>query len=638
MTEPSSDDWSPAASADLYQLRGWGEPYFLANAAGHLEVRPDPTRPDEAIDLLELTESLQARGLELPLLIRFSDILQDRIRRLNECFAKAMAEYDYKGSYQGVFPVKVNQQAHVVDEVVAYGQPWNIGLEAGSKPELLIALAATPSPGGFIVCNGYKDDKYIETALLAQCLGKQVVIVLERLEELTLAMRVSEREGIAPMLGVRAKLTAKGMGRWAESGGDRAKFGLTAAEIVHVVDELSRHGMLDCLRMLHFHIGSQISSILAIKNALREASHVYVELIRMGAPMGYLNVGGGLAVDYDGSKTDFHASKNYNTQEYAYDVVAALEDACSKASVAAPTIVSESGRSIAAHQSVLVFDILGKSQMRVSQPETPASDAHRVILELHETWQGIAPKNVQESYHDALQGKEEADSLFKFGYLSLRERARAERLFWSCCHKIVTSAQRLKRVPEEVQELEEALKAIYYGNFSIFQSLPDSWAIEQMFPVMPLHRLEERPDTRAVIADLTCDSDGKLDRFIDVEDVKSVLPVHALRSDEPYYLGIFLTGAYQETLGDLHNLFGDTNAVHVRLTDQGHYEVANVVKGDSIAEVLSYVEHDPAALVERVRVQAERAQRRGEINVDKVRKLTRHLEASMASYTYLTER
>jgi arginine decarboxylase len=635
--EHEGESWSTQRSADLYQVRGWGHPYFGINDAGHVQVVPDPERPELTIDLYELVNDLDARGLELPLLLRFSDVLKDRVKRINECFAKAISEYDYKGQYRGVFPVKVNQQKHFIDEVVEFGAPWRLGLEAGSKPELLIALSAEQEPGGLVICNGYKDQAYIETALLAQRFDKTVIVVLERIEELDFTFRAAQKTGIRPAVGVRAKLGSRGMGRWADSTGERAKFGLTAAEIVEVVDRLQEKGMLDCLQLLHFHAGSQISSIIPIKQAVREASNIFIELAKMGANMRYLDVGGGLAVDYDGSKTDFHASKNYNIQEYAYDVVAAVQEACQKAELVPPTIVTESGRAIAAHQSVLVYEVVGKNEVRFGKPQDPGPKAHRILQQLFETYQGIAPKNLQEAFHDASQAKEEAESLFKFGYLGLRERAQSERLFWACCEKIADHAKKMKRVPEEVQQLDLVMAAMYYGNFSVFQSIPDSWAIDQLFPIMPIHRLDEEPSIKATIADLTCDSDGKVDHFIDVEDVKRVLPVHRWREGERYFMGIFLNGAYQEILGDLHNLFGDTNAVHVRLDGEGGYEVSHFVKGDTITQVLEYVEYEPGAMVERVRRQAERARRQGLITFDQVKLLMKHYEESLGSYTYLTQ-
>jgi arginine decarboxylase len=630
-----SNEWSTERAAQRYQIQGWGAPYFHVANRGHVEVTPDPDRAHR-IDLYELTQELRARGLELPLLIRFSDIVGDRIRRINEAFGKAIAEYEYQGTYRGVFPVKVNQQRHLVEEIVEVGRTWNFGLEAGSKPELLIALAAMSDVGGLIICNGYKDRQYIETALLAQKFDKTVIVVLERQEELDLVFRASEKLGIRPLLGVRAKLTTKGVGRWADSAGDRAKFGLNTSEVVEVVERLAERNMLDSLQLLHFHIGSQISSIIPIKNALQEASNIYVELAKMGCKMGYLDVGGGLAVDYDGSKTDFHASKNYQLEEYAADVVAHIQGACTKADLPVPTIVSESGRAIAAHHSVLIFEVVGRNEVRFAEPQEPKTEAHRLLKELFDTYRGIQPKNVQEAYHDATQAKEEAQSLFKYGYLTLRERAQVERLYWNCCEKLQQTLRRLNFVPEELKHLDRTLSAIYYCNFSVFQSAPDIWAIDHLFPIMPIHRLDEEPTVSATLADLTCDSDGMIDRFIDVEDVKSSLDVHGLKEGEAYYLGMFLNGAYQEILGDLHNLFGDTHAVHVALTESGGYNVRHVIKGDSVSEVLRYVEYQPDTMVDAVRRQAERAVSAGRLTNDQLRTLMRHYEDSLRSYTYLT--
>lgn len=627
-------EWSARKSAELYQIDGWGAPYFGINAAGHIEVRPDPDS-ERSIDLYELATQLRQRGLDFPLLIRFPNILQHRIRLLNECFQRAIDEYDYPGRYRGVFPVKVNQQRHLVEEVVKAGAPWQYGLEAGSKPELLITLAMMDTEDGFIICNGYKDRWYIETALIAQRFDNTVVIVLERPDEIHLVLEAAERLGIRPILGVRSKLSSKGMGRWAESAGDRAKFGLTTSELVRVVEELAKRDMLDCLQLLHFHIGSQVSSIIPWKNAMREAAHLYVELVKLGCKMGYLDVGGGLAVDYDGSKTDFKASMNYGVQEYAYDVVAGIQDACEKASITPPTIVTEAGRAVAAYQSVLVFDAVGETHEERRAAEPPAAGAHRVLAELWETYSSIRPKNVQEAWHDASQSLEEARSLFKFGYLGLKELAHAEQLFWACCERIREKMRARRRVPEELEKLDELLGTIYYCNFSIFQSAPDVWAMEQLFPFVPIHRLDEKPTVKARLADLTCDSDGLIDAFIERDDVAQALDVHPVEPGEPYLLGMFLGGAYQETLGDLHNLFGDTNAVHVRLEDYG-YSVTNVIKGDAIDEVLRYLQYDPEEMVERVRKQAERALVAGRMSVEQLRMFMAHYEEAMRSYTYLT--
>jgi arginine decarboxylase len=623
-----------AKSEERYLIKGWGEPYFRINAQGHVEVRPDPEQ-DRGIDLYELSQQLAARGLALPLLIRFPNILKDRIKLINQCFQRAISEYAYQSTYRGVFPIKVNQQRHLVDEVVESGRDFHFGLEAGSKPELLIALAAMESEDGFIICNGYKDFAYMETALVAQRFDNTVIVVLERIEELDIVLRASDKLGIRPMIGVRAKLAARGMGQWADSAGDRAKFGLTTSEIVQVVDELARREMLDCVRLLHFHLGSQVSSIIPVKNAMREASQIYCELVKMGCAMGFLDVGGGLAVDYDGSKTDFRASMNYAVQEYAYDVVASIQEGCDRAGVSHPTIVSESGRAVAAYQSVLLFDALGVDRIGFGEVVPPGDGEHRIVKGIYETYKGISPKNLQESYHDSTQALEESRSLFKFGYLSLRELGRAEKLHWQCCEKIHAMLGRIAKVPEELQELGDKLSSIYYCNFSLFQSAPDIWAMDQLFPVMPIHRLGEEPTVKARLADLTCDSDGVIETFIDVEEVRRTIDLHPLRENEPYVIGMFLAGAYQEILGDLHNLFGDTNAVHVRLEDYG-YSVTNVIKGDAIDEVLRYLQYDPEDMVERVRKQAERALSNGRMTLSQLRSFMRHYEESLKGYTYLT--
>lgn len=624
--------WTIERSRDLYQVHGWGQPYFSINAKGHVEVRPDPDSA-QSIDLFELAGQLAERGLDLPLLIRFPDILHHRIKLLNECFARAIDTYDYKGTYRGVFPIKVNQQRHLVEEVVNAGRPWRYGLEAGSKPELLIALSEMDYQDGFIICNGYKDRGFIETALIAQRFDNTVVIVIERPDEVHTIIEASERLGIRPTLGIRSKLAAKGMGRWADSAGDRAKFGLTTPQIISVVDELAKHGMLDCLQLLHFHIGSQVSSITPWKNALREAGHIYTELVKMGCKMGFLDVGGGLAVDYDGSKSDFHASMNYTVQEYANDVVTGIQDACDQEEVPHPTIVTESGRAVASYQSILVFNAVAEARDHV-RIEKPGDDAPRLIQEMWDTFENIMPKNVQESWHDANQSLEEARSLFRFGYLQLRELAQAETLFRACAEKIVSKMQQKQRIPEELASIDELFGNIYYCNFSLFQSAPDIWAMDQLFPIMPIHRLDEKPNAKARLADLTCDSDGLIKGFIDVEDVKPALEVHECTPGQPYMLGMFLVGAYQEILGDLHNLFGDTNAVQIRLTPSG-YSVSDVIKGDTVSEVLTYVQYDAEKMTERVRKQAERTHSEGRMTLEQMRMFMRHYEDAMRSYTYL---
>jgi arginine decarboxylase len=626
--------WTIEDSEELYRISGWGEPYFGINAAGRVTVSPKGARGG-SLDLYELVRSLMQRNLELPLLIRFSDILEDRIERLNACFAKAIARYNYDGVYRGVFPVKCNQQRHLIQNLVRFGQPFQFGLEAGSKPELMIALASLNTTGALLICNGYKDREYIETAMLGQRLGQTVIIVLEQIEEVGLVIETSQRLGIKPIVGVRAKLSAKGIGRWGDSAGDRAKFGLTIPEIMQAIEDLRSAGMLDCLQLLHFHIGSQISAISVLKDAMREAGQIYVELVRLGANMQYLDVGGGLGVDYDGSRSNFHASKNYNTQNYANDVVAGIKDACTIAKIPGPTLISESGRAISSHQSVLIFDVLGTNQIQVDRPAVAQPEEHRLIQNLYETYELIAAENVQETYNDATQFKDEALSLFTLGYLSLPERARAEQLYWACCQKVQTIVPQLEDVPEELAELEKIMASMYYVNLSVFQSAPDSWAIDQLFPIMPIHRLDEEPDQRATLADLTCDSDGKIDRFIDLRDVKSVLELHTVKPDEPYYLGMFLNGAYQEIMGNLHNLFGDTNVVHISLTPKG-YQIEHVVRGDTMREVLGYVQYHSDDLIESIRQKTEAAIDAGQISLHESQRLLQCYESCLDAYTYLS--
>jgi arginine decarboxylase len=626
--------WTVRDSMELYNVANWGAGFFTVNDRGHVEVRPRGEH-GPGIDLLDLTQDLHQRGLHTPLLVRFSDIIASRVHGLCAAFNKAIGEYGYKGEFRGVYPIKVNQQRHVVEEIVEYGAALNVGLEAGSKPELLIALAIMDTPEALIICNGYKDRSYIELALLAQRLGRTPIIVVDRFREVDLIIRTARDLGIRPHIGVRARLTTKGAGKWVESTGDRSKFGLTAMEIVDAVDLLRTEGMLDCLELLHFHIGSQITAIRAHKDALREAGMIFVGLHQMGAQPRFVDVGGGLGVDYDGSQTNFHSSMNYSVQEYANDVVAAIQEACDREKIAHPDIVTEAGRAMTAHHSVLIFDVLGVHEMLSGQPPEPVrDDDHKVIKDLAEVYTSISQKNVQEAYHDSLQLKEEASELFSLGYLDLRGRARVERLFWDCCERILRIVRELPYVPDELEPLEKGLADTYYGNFSVFQSAPDHWAVKQLFPVMPIHRLEERPTRRGIFADLTCDSDGKIDRFIDQRDVKDVLELHAVNG-QPYYIGVFLVGAYQEILGDLHNLFGDTDAVHVRLGADGRYEVEHVVEGDQVTEVLQYVQWDKGTLIEKVRRTIEIAMRSGQLSLEDSARLRQHYERGLREYTYL---
>jgi len=626
--------WSIQKSEELYRITGWGDPYFSINQAGHITVFPQGNRGG-CIDLYELVQDLKLRGLRLPLLIRFSDILADRIERLNACFVKAIARYSYQGKYQGVYPVKVNQQRQLVEELVHYGKPFLFGLEAGSKPELLIALATLKTPGALLICNGYKDAEFIETALLSQRLGQIPIIVIEQLEEVDLIINAARKLGIEPIVGVRAKLNTKGSGHWEDSAGDKAKFGLRIWEIMEVVERLSAANLLDSLQLLHFHIGSQVSAISAVKDAIREAAQIYVELAGLGANMQYLDVGGGLAVDYDGSKTNFYASKNYTIQNYAYDVVAEVQETCAQRNVSVPTLISESGRAIASHQSVLIFDVLGVTETPHAKITAPLETEHLIVRNLYETLEQLNEENFQEAYHDALQFKDEAISLFSFGYVSLSERSKAERLFWEICDRILQIVRHQNYVPDDLEDLERIMATTYYCNFSVFQSVPDSWAIDQLFPIMPIHRLNEEPTFRGTLADLTCDSDGKIDRFIDLRDVKSVLELHSFQKSEPYYLGLFLAGAYQEILGDLHNLFGDTDAVHIHLTPGGGYKIEHVIKGDSMTEVLQYVQYSRDGMLENLRRETERALEAKQITLLEARLFLQNYEHSLNGYTYL---
>jgi len=626
--------WTINDSIELYNVSGWGKDFFTINDAGNVEVTPGGPGSTR-IDLKELVDDLRSRGLNLPLLIRFSDILRTRIHQLCGSFQQAIAENDYRGRYRGVYPIKVNQQRHVVEELIEYGRPYNLGIEAGSKPELLVALALQDNPDALILCNGYKDRAYIETALLAQKLGRHVIVVIDQIGELETLLTTAGELEVRPVIGVRARLSTKGAGKWVESTGDRSKFGLTTAEMVTTVERLRAADMLDCLQLLHFHIGSQITNIRAVKDALRESSRIFVELHLLGANMRFLDCGGGLGVDYDGSQSNFHSSVNYTLQEYASDVVSQIAEACDAKGVPHPDIVTESGRALVAHHSVLVFNVLGTNEIIVGQiPQSLSDDEHPVIQQLYETYAGVSRKNFQEAYHDAIESKEEAITAFNLGYLDLKARARVEQLFWATCEKILKIVRDLPYVPDELEGLERQLADTYYCNFSIFQSMPDHWAVRQLFPTIPIQRLNRAPTRRAVLADLTCDSDGKMDQFPDLKDVKHLLELHAVNG-EPYYIASFLVGAYQEILGDLHNLFGDTDAVHVRL-DGDDYRVEHVVEGDSVSEVLSYVQYSKEDLVSRVRRAVEAALREKRLTMAESGRLLRRYEEALEGYTYLT--
>jgi arginine decarboxylase len=636
MTTPPSKQarWTVADAQDTYGTRNWGASYFGINERGNVIVHPDgPQGP--SVDLKELVDEVRRRGIGLPLLVRFTDVLRNRVVHLNEAFRKAISEHNYKGQYRGVFPIKVNQHRYVVETIVEAGRPYGYGLEAGSKPELLAVMALLDSEEPLIICNGYKDEEYVETALFASKLGRKVVLVLEKPSELPLIAEVSRRVGIQPRIGVRVKLSTRGAGKWEASGGDRSKFGLSSFELMEALRFMREANMLESFELLHFHLGSQISNIRNVKNALREAARFYTETRRMGAPLKYLDVGGGLGVDYDGSQTNFASSMNYTTEEYANDVVFAVLEACDKAGVEHPTLVSESGRAVVAHHAVLVTEVLGASEFQSQPPpEVAPEGATSVVKNLLATFKDVTNKNLLESYHDALEYKEECLSLFSLGHLSLDQRVAAENLYWALCQKIMRIAREQGEIPEELESLERQLSDTYFCNFSVFQSLPDSWAIDQLFPVMPIHRLSERPTRRGVLADITCDSDGKIEQFIDKREVKDALELHTLNNDD-YYIGIFLVGAYQEILGDLHNLFGDTHAVQVSTAPTGGYLIDHVVAGDTVTEVLNYVSYNKDDLVAKLRKSVEQALRANRITLDESRKLLRLYEDGLDGYTYL---
>lgn len=631
--------WTTRDSAELYNIAGWGNGYFEVSDEGTVRLTEEVTGGGP-VDIKKVVDDLVRRGLSLPLLLRFSDILNRRVSEIHQAFTQKMTEYGYGGRYQLVMPIKVNQQRHVVEELIGFGEAHGVGLEAGSKPELLVAIALMQRRDGIIVCNGYKDPAYIETALLAQRLGIRTLIIVDRFQELALIIEASQRLGLEPNIGVRCKLSSKGSGKWAESGGDRSKFGLTAGELVTAVELLKESKMLDRLVCLHFHIGSQITAIRAVKDALSEATRIFIDLYQMGAPLSYVDVGGGLAVDYDGSRTNFHASKNYSLDEYAADIVYAIGSALDELEIPHPTIISESGRALVAHHTVLVFDVLGHTEESVepAPPPVPNGDGegeHYLLEELREVASTVSRKNYQEAYHDALQLKEDALSMYRHGILDLRDRATVEALFWQTARRIWRIVRELDYVPEDLEPLERQLADTYFCNFSLFQSVPDSWAVKALFPIMPIHRLREEPTRRAILADLTCDSDGKVDQFIGLHDVKTSLELHRFSANEPYLLGIFLVGAYQEVLGDLHNLFGDVNAVHITYDSSTGYAVKHVVEGDTVRDVLSYVSYDQRHIMTKLRESIERALTAGTMTFEQSAALVKHFEAGLAAYTYL---
>ena len=627
--------WTVDKSVDTYGVRNWGSGYFDVSPKGDIVVRPHGSRKATEISMMDVVAGLKDRGFAMPVLLRFGNILADRIRMLHESFEKAIQEAGYQGPYRGVYPIKVNQQQQVLEEIIRYGRPFHHGLECGSKAELIAALAYMQDPDAYVVCNGYKDEEFIDLALYAQKMGIQTILVVEMPGEVNLIMERAERMNIRPRLGIRAKLATRAEGHWMESGGDRSMFGLNASHVIDIVDLLRKREMLDCLHMLHFHLGSQIPNIRNIRAAVSEGCRFYVNLVQEGAKMGIINVGGGLAVDYDGSHTNFASSSNYTVDEYAADVVEVIMQLTDQADVPHPAIVSESGRATVAHHSVLLFNILDVSRFEShGLPESLPEDACDALKNLMYANETLNAKNVQESYHDAVYYRDEIRSAFDHGTVSLRERALAERIFWHVINRVAKEIQGRKYVPDELAGLSAAIADVYHGNFSVFQSLPDSWAIEQLFPVMPIHRLQEAPTRQATLADITCDCDGKINRFIDLHDVRNTLPLHRLLEREDYYMGVFLVGAYQETLGDLHNLLGDTHVVSVHVDEEGQIEYAREIPGDTVADVLSYVEYRPSDLVDCMRRHAERAVRAGAITPQERREILAAYQAGLRGYTY----
>ncbi|MBM4195115.1 MAG: biosynthetic arginine decarboxylase [Gemmatimonadetes bacterium] len=634
----ATNGWAVANAKALYNIEGWGNGYFDVNDAGHVIVRPDTARPDRSVSLYDLARDLEAQGVALPVLIRFSDILRSRIEMLHARFQDAIQEYNYGGTYTTVYPIKVNQQRHVVEEIVEFGRATGVGLECGSKPELQAVLALRDTTDNLIVCNGYKDEEFLRLALMGQKLGHRVFIVIEQVSELDVVLQVADQIGVTPAIGVRIKLSTEGSGRWAQSGGEKSKFGLGPSQLMQVIERLQAANRLDIVKLIHCHLGSQITDIRFIKRGLQELARYYVELRALGIDVTHVDVGGGLGVDYDGSQSTAQASVNYSLQEYANDIVYTLAETCRDHEVPMPNIISESGRALTAHHALLLLSVIDVES--AADPQVPAvgDDDHPLLLEMADDLKTVSRKNIsmrrmREIYHDATFDKERAQTLFTSGVLSLKGRAMAERLYLCTVNQIARVARKHPKSFEDiVADLDAALVDRYFANFSLFQSLPDSWAIDQLFPILPIHRLDEEPSRRGTIQDVSCDSDGKIDRFIGGKDGQPTLALHPFKDDgEPYLLGVFLTGAYQEILGDLHNLFGDTNAVHVRMREQG-YELTDLVHGDTVTEVLNYVQFRAQDLLTtfRRKVQGASSLTREEANM-----FIAEYVAGLEGYTYL---
>jgi arginine decarboxylase len=627
--------WTLKDAEDTYGIDAWGNGYFHIDDNGEVIVTPSGEKDGPSVSMMRIIRDIRERGSSLPVLLRFEGILYSRIKAINESFHKAIKEYEYTGDYRGVYPIKVNQQQQVIEELTTYGREFHHGLEAGSKPELIAAMAFLNDPEALLICNGYKDEEFIDLGLSARKLGVNCIFVIETVQEVPLILKRSEKLGVRPVLGVRMKLSSSGSGHWKESGGDRSVFGLNAFQVMQVVDTLKAANALDCLQLLHFHLGSQLPNIRDIRNAATEASRVYWGLAKEGAPMSMLDLGGGLAVDYDGSHTNSNSSCNYTLDEYARDMVEIIKGVVDEAEFDHPRIITESGRATVAYYSVLLFNILEVSKFSVVG-ELPDlnEEAHELTSNIHHTARSLSSKNLQESFHDAIFYRDEIRTLFRHGQIGIRERATVEEIFWNTMLNIRERMGKMRQPPRDLEDLEAALSDIYYGNLSVFQSIPDSWAIDQLFPVMPVHRLNEVPTRRGIIADITCDCDGKIDRFIDKTDVSPTLPLHEVSENDDYILGAFLVGAYQETLGDLHNLFGDTNVVGIRFDDNGELEYFHELEGDTVADVLEYVEYDPKDLVRRFRDMAEKAVKNQIISGPERKSIMELYQEGLRGYTY----
>lgn len=626
--------WNIEDSKELYNINGWGASYFNINDEGNVYV--SPYKDDSRIDLREIIDELSLRDVTPPVLLRFPDILDNRIEKTASCFKKAAEEYQYKAENFIIYPIKVNQMQPVVEEIISHGRKFNLGLEAGSKPELHAVIAVQCQSDSLIICNGYKDQSYIELALLAQKMGKRIFIVVEKLNELDTIAKAAKKLNVKPNLGIRIKLASSGSGKWAESGGDASKFGLTSSELLQALKILDEKGLHDCLRLIHFHIGSQITKIRRIQTALREAAQFYINLHKMGYNVDFVDCGGGLGVDYDGTRSSSsESSVNYSIQEYVNDCVYTFVDAANKNNINHPNIITESGRSLTAHHSVLVIDVLETASLPEMPEEFEAKETdHQLVKDLYEIWDNLNPRTMLEDWHDAEQIRDEALELFSHGIVDLKTRAEIESMYWSVCHEINTLAKTMKHVPEELRNLDKLLADKYFCNFSLFQSLPDSWAIDQLFPIMPIQRLEERPTRNATLQDITCDSDGKIANFVKGGQISHVLPLHQLRRNEPYYLGVFLVGAYQEILGDMHNLFGDTNAVHISVKD-GKYHIDQIFDGETVEEVLDYVQYNPKKLVRQLEIWVTKSVKQGKISLEEGKEFLSNYRSGLYGYTYL---